>query len=445
MRDVGLIKIGGTSLMSPVQVRLVEKIMSDDPRRRYAVVSAPGDKEKKNRVTQRLITLAEYRGKEDVQKSTVDEIISFLVAKYETIYPQSGGMVGDRVQQQFRESTLPPNAYEAALKAVGEELQAKLLAKALEFQFVDTRELFVLTNNYDNAQVLPETYDRLAAMRGKEGKWVFPGFYGATRDGKIATFSYGGSNKSGSVAARGLDVAYFDNFSDDSIRAAHPDIVPDAKVITQMTFKELRDLSYSGFSIFHPEATAPLLGTSITLHVRRTEDYPLAGTLVVEDRLSDPAHPIVGVAYKPEFCAFTIERMGLNEQEGVLYDVLGVFRQKHIPIEFTATGIDDVSVILGQQAARDNVPELKAALYEIVGADGTEVQFADNIGCLTVAGKGLQRATHLSADIEMVLADSHIPVIADSKGVRQRCFMYAVDMQEGHRAVKVLYDRFIRS
>lgn len=444
MRNVGIIKVGGTSLQHQDQIELVSTIMSDDPRRRYVVVSAPGDIEKKNRVTQQLISLAEYRGKESIQKSAVDGIIDFLVSKYEQIYPQVGGEVGDRIRIQYQESRLPPKAYTAALKAVGEELQAKLLAKALEFQFVDTRDLFVLTNNYDNAHVLPETYERLGALQSKDGKFVFPGFYGATRDSCIATFSRGGSNKSGSIFARGLDVSFFDNFSDNSIRAAHPDIVPDAKVITQMTFKELRDLSYSGFSIFHPEATAPLVGTGITLQVRRTKEYPAPGTYVLENRISDPARPIVGIAYKPGFVAFTVEKWGLNDEEGVLYALLDVFHNHHIPIEFPATGIDDISIIVEQNKIDEDIHKLKEELYAVVGSNGVEVSFQDNLGCLTVAGKGLHGNTSVSADIEKVFADNSIEVIAESKGVRKRCFIYAVDRQQGPTAVNLLYDKFIR-
>ncbi len=446
MRDVSIIKVGGTSLMEQEHVGRVGKIMSDDPRRQYAVVSAPGDKQKENRVTQRLKALCAYRGKEDdeTQKPLVNEMMDFLVEKYEKIYPGKGGSAGDLIRERYRESTLPEPAYIAALTAVGEKLQGQLLAEALGFEFIDSAQLFVLTNDYGHARVLPETYARLGSFQSRSGKYILSGFYGATAEGQIATFSYGGSNQSVSVAARGLDVSFLDNFSDNSIRAAHPDIVSNAKVILEMTFKELRDLSYSGFSIFHPEATAPLVGTGITLQVRRTEDYPDLGTRVIEDRVSDPARPIVGIAYKPDFCAFTVEKMGLNDIMGVIYDLLGVFHKAKIPIEFPATGIDDISIIVEQKHVRTKIYALKKELSLAAGENGTTVTFTDNLGCLAVAGKELYRNRRISADIGVILADHAIDTIAESKGVGKRCFMYAVDMQQGHLAVNVLYNAFIR-
>ncbi len=432
--------------MEPEHVGLIGRITTDDQRRQYIVVSAPGDAVRENRVTQKLVALSTHRGKEDdpIEGPIARDIIDFLVAKYDRIYPRKAGIVGDRIRQQFREGTLPSNAYIAALKAVGEELQALLLAEALGFQFADTRNYLVLTDDYDNAQVLPETYVRLHAIQSSNGKMVFPGFYGATLSGQIATFSFGGSNKSLSVLGRGLDVVLCENYTETPVLAAHPKIVPHAKIIPEMTFKEMRDLSYMGFDIFHKEATEPLMGTSITLHVRSTERYPAPGTLVLAERISDPEHPIVGIAYKEGFCSFSVEKPGLNDGEGVLHAMLGVFHSHKIPIEFPPTGIDDVSIVVEQHYVRPLVNELMEELARAVdGGDQVEVTFRDNIGCLAVAGKGLQRNARVSADIEQVLAENRIEVIADTKGVQRRSFIYAVDMQRGHEAVRVLHDKFL--
>ncbi len=446
MRNVSIAKYGGSSLMEADHVPLIGRITTDDARRQYLVVSAPGDAIREHRVTQKLVALSKHRGKGDDPDAApiVRDIIDFLVAKYERIYPGKAGIVGDRVRQQFREATLPSNAYNAALKAVGEELQARLLAEALGFQFVDTRNYLVITDDYDNAQVLPETYVRLHSLQSRDMVFVFPGFYGATSAGQIATFSFGGSNKSLSVLGRGLDVALCENYTETPVLAAHPKIVPHAKVISEMTFKEMRDLSYMGFDIFHKEATEPLIGTGITLHVRSIEQYPVPGTLVMAERISDPARPVVGIAYKDGFCSFSVEKPGLNDGEGVLYAMLGVFHDRRIPVEFSPTGIDDISVVVEQSYVRPVVNGIMAELAVAVdGGAQVEVTFRDNIGCLAVAGKGLQRNARVSADIEQVLAENRIEVIADTKGVQRRSFIYAVDMQRGHDAVRVLYDRFI--
>ncbi len=435
-----LSKYGGSSLTNSGAVEHIGRITREDPRRTYIVVSAPGDSDKKNKVTSRLIHLASLRGDE----AAAQEDIDFIVAKYGALYPGREGFVGDELRKVSRDKSLAPEWYAASLRALGEELQGKLLTEALGYQFVDFKQFMVLSEDADHAKVLPETYGLIAALTPNGQKLVFPGYGGITKSGKVATLSRDGTNISASVIAAARKVYIYENFSDSPVLAADPRIVPDAAVIREMTYKEMRDLSYSGFTIFHREAIQPLQGTGIPIHLRATHAFPQLGTMVVEDRVSDSNHPIVGVAYKPGFCAFSVEKMGLNDEEGVVYKLLGVFHQQEISIEFPATGVDDISIIVGQDQIRQNVSELKAELHAAAGANGTNVEFTDNLGCIAVAGKGLARDSGISAQIETTFYESGINPVADSKGVRKRCFMYAVEEQQGHKAVRALYDQFIR-
>lgn len=441
MTEEILSKYGGSSLTNAEAVEHLRKITEDDPRRNYIVVSAPGDAEKRNKVTNRLIHLATLRGQETAARDDIE----FIVGKFETIYPGTGEFVGDELQKAYRNDSLEQPWYAASLRALGEELQGKLLARELGYTFVPHHNFMVLSEDADGAKVLPETYNKISQLTRKEGqKLVFPGYGGVTKSGKIATLSRDGTNVSASVIAAARKVHLYENFSDSPVLAANPRIVPHAAIIPEMTYKEMRDLSYSGFTIFHKEAILPLIGTGIPIHLRSIHSYPQDGTRVVEDRVSDLNQPVVGIAYKAGFASFNIERDGLNDEEGVLYALLQVFHAHNIPPEFIPTGIDDISIIFEQDKIRHKINELKNELYTAVGSDGTKIEFTDNLGCIAVAGKGLVRDQHISAKIERILADNDISVIADSKGVLRRCFIYAVDMQQGHKAVNVLYDQFFR-
>ena len=83
-------------------------------------------------------------------------------------------------------------------------------------------------------------------------KIIFPGFYGITPSGHIATFSRGGSDITGAILARGFDAELYENFTDvDAIFSANPNIVTNPAPIKKMTYQEMRELSYAGFSVFH--------------------------------------------------------------------------------------------------------------------------------------------------------------------------------------------------
>ena len=444
MENDSITKYGGSSLQRAEQIDLIARITEDDPRRKYLVVSAPGNGVKEKRVTQLLIQLGHLRDTAKTQNNS-EKVMDEIVGAYTTIYsPTCEDMVVRELRTRFS-SNLPHQAYMANLRALGEELQARLLAETLGYMFVDARECIKLTNDFENGQVLSETYPLIERHLGSQKRvTVIGGFYGSTEDSLIATFSLGGSNKTASILARGLRVSEYENFTDTPIRSAHPELVPDATIIPEMTRKELRALSYYGFEIFHKEALAPLEGTSIALHIRSTEDYPQPGTKVVAERVSDPEHPVVGIAYKKGFAAFSVEKLGLNDEEGILHAVLGVFHQRKIPIEFPETGVDDISIIVEQRLVEEKQNKLRAELSAIAGVAYAEVDCRENLGCIAVAGQGLVDHQRISAEIETTLEEAGINPVADSKGVKKRCFLYAVDQEQGPAAVRVLYDRFMR-
>lgn len=460
MEGLIVCKFGGTSTATRERLEKVKSIIRDDDRRKYVVVSAPGARHPDDpKVTKLLKDLYELR----IRNASPEQVripIDSIARRFDELYSGSSQMVAEdlerRFEQQFDNSPAD-DAYWANLLSAGEYWQARLFAADLGAEFVDAGNYIKITGSLRNAQVLPETYQLLAQLNADQSKIrVIPGFYGTTLEGIIGLLNDGGSDRTGSEVAVGVRAAVYENFSDSPVFAASPKLVENPQAIPLMTRKELRDLSYSGFEIFQPEAILPLEGTVIILHIRSTADYPKEGTRVVEERVSDPKKPIIGVAYQKDFCAFSIEAPGVNESVGVLYHILGVFADRKIPVEFAASGIDDISVILGQESVRGKVPaisrEVKEAVlrnyhqesYQSPLAERMRVEFTENLGCLVVAGKGIKRDRRVAVEVAAALSDANIEIVAESKGVKRRCFIYVVPMEDGQRAVNILYDKFIR-
>ena len=146
----------------------------------------------------------------------------------------------------------------------------------------------------------------------------------------------------------------YENFTDtDGVYGASPAFVPNPKKIGTMTFDELRDLAYSGFNVFHDEAIRPVRRRRVAVHVRKTRDYPAEGTYIVHDRKSDPAKPIIGVAYRGGLCSFDISLDNLNSMVGVGDAILGVLAEEGLSVEFITTGIDDLAVIVREEQISD--------------------------------------------------------------------------------------------
>ncbi len=464
MSNLIVCKFGGTSLATKERLEKVKAIVHDDDNRRYVVVSAPGARcPGDTKVTKLLKDLYEMR-KAGTGTKNVQAHIGLIAGRYDELYSGSRGLVAEDLERRFEEDfkglsveALADDAYWANLLSAGEYWQARLFAEELGGEFVNASEVIKITGSLRNARVLSETYKLLTSLSDNNSKVrVIPGFYGTSLDGIIGLLNDGGSDRTGSEIAVGVNAAVYENYSDSPVFAASPKLVENPLVVKQMTREELRDLSYSGFEIFQQEAILPLEGTSIILHVRSTEKYPEEGTKVVEDRVSDLQKPIIGVAYKRNFCSFSVEAPGVNEGVGLLYDILGVFKQRSIPIEFDASGIDDISVILGQERINSSVPvisrEIKEAVlqhyqfgdYTSPLAGRMQVEFTENLGCLVVAGKGLKRNQTIAAEVSAALAEAGVQVVAESKGVKRRCFIYAIPEEQGVPAVNKLYDKFIR-
>ena len=150
-------------------------------------------------------------------------------------------------------------------------------------------------------------------------KVIIPGFYGYNREGEIVTFPRGGSDISGAYIAASMGVKIYENFTDSPIACTDPRIIKNPKFIRNITYRELRNLTYFGFDILHKDVIKPLMEYNIPIHVRLTLKFPNKGTYVSSQReMTYNESSILGIAYKGGFHSITFYKYGLNEEIGSL-------------------------------------------------------------------------------------------------------------------------------
>jgi aspartate kinase len=438
MLDIIVSKYGGSSVTCLNDLERIKKITNDDPRRKVIVVSAPGKRNKDDiKVTDILIELAKTR-----DATLADQIIK----RYKELLPDKSHddlftLLNDRIEQQLDEES-----YTASLKAFGEEACARLLAQYLDAEYIDPIELFLVSDEFSNAKIQPVSESMIAQrLSNLSGICVVPGFYGYTKDGMIATFSRNASDVTGAYIAASVDAVVYEVYTDkDGVLAASPDIVKDPQKVSELTFREMRDLAYSGFTILHPEAMEPVARKGVSVHIRNTFSYPSEGTYILQDRISFDEKPIVGVAYQDGFCSFNVERFGLNEEVGIVRKILQIFEEDKISVEFVPSAIDDISIILKEnQLKRDTVGKIRRRISSIAGMDA-RIEFQERLGCLVVAGKGLKGYRGIAADIQLTLANAGVNISFISQGSRERCIVYGIDSSDGAKAVNAVYEKYLR-
>lgn len=164
------------------------------------------------------------------------------------------------------------------IKASGEDNNAKLIAEyfnaiGLRAKYVSPKNKLILNDYPERTIALPEAYENLKDLGKGDEVIVFPGFFGYTREGILRTFDRGGSDITGSILAAAVKADLYENFTDvDCVFSANPKVVNNPVGISEITYREMRELSYSGFTVFHDEALMPVYKLGIPVTVKNTNN-----------------------------------------------------------------------------------------------------------------------------------------------------------------------------
>jgi aspartate kinase len=335
------------------------------------------------------------------------------------------------------------------LKAAGEDLSARFVAAVFAAQglpaiYIDPREVgLLLTNEFGNAQLLPESYENLRkAFAHITEIAIFPGFFGYTKDGDVATFPRGGSDITGAILAAALNADVYENFTDvDSVYPVDPRLVPHARHgIAEMTYREMRELSYAGFGVFHDEAVLPAIHAEIPINIRNTNRPKEPGTMVVSRR---PVHhgQILGIASDTGFCTVYVSKFLMNREIGFGRRLLQIFEEEGISFEHTPSGIDNMSVVLREANFKEPVRDrVLARIRTELSVD--EVTFEPGQALVMVVGEGMRYTVGLAARITTALASAGVNIEMINQGSSEISVMFGVRATERQNAVRALYEEF---
>ena len=427
------VKFGGSSLADAGQFRKVADIVTADPRRAFVVVSAPGRRFTDDaKVTDLLYEAHRLAGTPD--------------------FPTVWAMIAERFAAIVRELALDVDlGLDAIAKAIdagagrdfcasrGEYLNAKIMAALLGRPFIDAADcvFFRADGTFDAAR----TDEALgAALQDLDGA-VIPGFYGANPDGTVRTFSRGGSDITGAIVARASGSACYENWTDVSgILATDPRIVPEAKPIREITYRELRELAYMGASVLHEDAIYPARAAGIPIRIRNTNDPADPGTVITREPAGAQLPPVTGIAGKRDFSIIHIEKDQMNETPGFVSKVIGPFASRGISIEHIPTGIDSMCVVVPSAQIRDSRTELLCDIRDAVSPDVILVE--NDMALLAVVGRGMVRRKGVAAKLFGALAAADINVRMIDQGSGELNIIVGVDNADYEAAVRALYGAF---
>ena len=433
-------KFGGSSMADAGQYRKVRDIILSDPARRVVIVSAAGKRDSNDHKLTDLLYLCHAHTKYGV---ACDPIFDMITSRYIAIRDELGLKVD--LESEFTEmkKRLDKKAMtEDELASRGEYFSAKLMAAFLDFDFVDAADWIQF--NMDGTVNKEVSYPALKKLG--EGKGiVIPGFYGAMPDGRIRTFSRGGSDITGALAAAALDADVYENWTDVSgILMADPRIVENPQPIPEVTYDELRELSYAGAQVLHEGTILPVREKGIPVNIRNTNAPNDPGTFIQEDfdTETDPDRVITGITGKKDFSIITMFKRGMTSQVGVLRKVLSVLERYGISVDFVPNGIDNVSLVVKTEAIAPKLYRILSKIQEEVQPDRLEV--LDNISVIAAVGHRMAFRPGVSGKIFAALGEADINIRMINQGPDELNIIFGVDNKDFAEAIRVLYNSFVK-
>ncbi len=461
MKDLLVMKFGGTSVGSTERIRVAAHIAAEERQKRpvLVVVSAMA------RVTDLLLeTLrraeagdtagmeANLQKLQDRHVETCHELlpaekqeavlagIRSLTGEFQRI---AGGilMLGER----------PPRSVDEAL-AVGERLSALLMAAYLESQGVRSvaingADVIVTDAVFGNAAPLMEPTQEKA--RRNVLPWiesgvlpVVTGFNGATADGRPTTLGRGGSDFSASILAAVLDAAELWIWTDvDGILTADPRLVPEAAVLDEVTYHEAAELAYNGAKVLHPRTLAPLIEKQIPVWSKNSFAPERPGTRIVP-KIHVPGGPRA-VTSMANVALIAIEpaRASVNGAQVMARALEALARANAEVLALSSSSYrQSFCFLIRKEELRAALKELEAALaLELTHGYVHPLEVDEDVGLLAVVGEGMRGTPGIAGRIFTAISRERVNIIAIAQGSSELTIAIAVHRDGLEQAVRAVH------
>ena len=432
-------KFGGTSMANAKTILKVVDVIESDLSRHYIVVSAPG----KRTAEDVKVTDALYACFNDVKKTgNCDNSFKTIEKRFREIVFELGVDVDidselKAVKEGIEKSTTPDYA-----ASRGEYLSAKILASRLGYQFVDAFDLIKF--NEKGELLLHYSLDRVKATLSNVQYAVIPGFYGSDSHDNVRTFSRGGSDISGAIVARAMGADIYENWTDvDGFLTADPRIVENPTTIGYLSYKELRELSYMGAEVMHPESIFPVYSVGLPINIKNTFNPSHPGTMIVKSvDLQDGNNIVTGISGQKGLTIINIEKNLMNSEVGFVRKVLSILEYEGISFEHLPSGIDTMSLVVRDEFLNGKMQRILQKIKETVNPDSLEIH--SGLSLVAIVGHNMAFRLGTASTVFKALSDAHINIRMIDQGSSELNIIVGVDTCDYEKAINAIYYAFTR-
>ena len=433
-------KFGGSSLCDAEHFRKVKAIIESDPDYRYVVPSAPGKRfDADEKITDLL-----YQCHRRVERGqSHEELFQKISKRYIEIARELEldfdieGLLID-TSNAIRQYKNPDFA-----ASRGEYLNGILLSKYLGWDFIDAQD--VVKFDRQGAFASEWTNEIMAEALKLHDHAVIPGFYGAYPNGDVHTFSRGGSDISGAIVARAAKAELYVNWTDVSgFLMADPRIVKNPKCIRELSYRELRELSYMGATVLHEDAIFPVHRAGIPTNIRNTNAPEDPGTMIVMHPSAnrDREQVITGIAGHKNFTLLSIEKAMMNAELGFGRRVLQALEDFGVSFEHLPTGIDTMSVVVADKELVTRKDQIIQRIQQACQPDSIEI--SAGIALIATVGHGMTSAPGTAARLFNALYEAGVNIRMIDQGSSELNIIVGINIDDFETAMNAIYRAFVK-
>ena len=448
-----VMKFGGTSVEDAKAMRNVAGIvMTNAVRRPLVVASACAG------VTNALLTLARS-SPEAGREHALAQVEELRVRHRKIAHDLFSGEVLFTVQSQIdammdelrdlvKSIAILGELTERSLDTIagfGERLSTLLLCHHMKQQgadcvLVSAGDVLVTSAEYTRAvplrEAIGERASRIIAPLLEAGQIVITqGFLGATEAGVPTTIGRGGSDYSAALFGAALNAEEIQIWTDvDGVMTSDPSVIPNAKVIEEMTFREAAELAYFGAKVLHPATIQPAVEKNIPVRVLNSKRPDVGGTVIVSEGSFGARRGVTSIAYKEDITLITITSTRMLMMHGFLAHVFAIFAAHRKSVDVIATSEVSLSLTV------DSQENLEAIFGELRSVGAIEVVHDKSIFC--VVGEGLKSSPSAVAKVFRTLDEHAIPVSMISLGASEINVTFVVEGKDIQRTSLALHEAF---
>jgi aspartate kinase len=462
-----VMKFGGTSVGSPEAITQTAAIVRKYRKqwdRLVVVVSAMSG------VTDKLIRSAETASQGDI--ATCQTIIADLQTHHQntidTLFPDNGDRtrLGELINNHISELSAYCRSINVlgevtdrgldTITSLGERMNARTVAAAIrkngiKSEAVDATELIVTDAAFQNAMPLMEetrakAKARLQPLLEKGIVPVVTGFIAATKNGVTTTLGRGGSDYTAAILGDCLDADEVWTWTDvDGVMTADPRVVPEARVIPELSFNEVSELAYFGAKVLHPKTIRPIIERDIPLWVKNTFNPSFPGTRIsLKKEIKKGV--ITAVSTINNLSMVTVEGRGMMGVPGIAARTFSaVARQKASVLMISqASSEQSICFVIPTSTVDAVIQSIQDEMaLELTRRDIDRVWSKDDIVIVTTVGAGLRETPGIAGRVFSALGQSNINVIAIAQGSSEYSISIVVDAKDADDAVRKIHTEVI--